>query len=111
MNTRQKGRKAELEYKQILIKRGFKEENIELVKGSSKFNQQVDIFGFFDLIALNPNYLLCVQVKCNSTSGSILQLREWRSRHADYCYVRLLVAVRMDGSGGKPAVWREIEVG
>lgn len=49
MNTRQKGNKTELRAVKELEKEGWL---VYRVKGSTKFNKNVDIFGLFDIYAI-----------------------------------------------------------
>lgn len=62
MNTRQKGRKNELKAKAILEAEGW---DVQLAPNPSKWSLQNDLFGLWDLIAVNSTRILCVQVKTN----------------------------------------------
>ena len=75
MSNRSKGQAAEREYQKILESQGYL---VERVKGSSKWNKQVDIFGVFDLVGMNHKCLIGVQVKCNRTGGAIKKLKEFK---------------------------------
>lgn len=98
MNNVSKGKKAEKEFAQILEDRGY-----QVWKFSrSRWNNYGDIFGLFDLIAVCPNEVLGVQVKCNKTGGAVKKLREWTFHPPIF---KKLVAVRSDDG-----TWREVIV-
>lgn len=112
VNTRSKGRKAEKEWTQVLIQeKGFKPELIEIVKGSSKFNKQVDIFGEFDILAIKDGVLHLYQVKCNRTAGSLKKLREWykNNRHDLPKDTIIEVVVRYDNKRGSDK-WKQKKI-
>jgi hypothetical protein len=113
MNSRQKGRNAENEFKQILIDRGYKPEDIEQVKGSSMWNKNVDLWGCFDMAAFGEDHLLLIQVKSNSTAGAKKALSLWKMQHkklSEIGWLKILLAVRKDGRGQTRPVWREIYI-
>jgi len=62
VNTRRKGNRAELEAVKELEKKGYL---VYRVKGSVKFNKNVDIFGIADILAIKKNETKLVQVKSN----------------------------------------------
>lgn len=62
VNTRQKGRKAELKAKKILEMAGY---DVQVTANPSKWNKQQDMFGLWDLMAVKKNEIRFIQVKCN----------------------------------------------
>ena len=66
MNSREKGNKSERKCVKELEKEGWL---VYRVKGSTKFNKNVDIFGLFDILAIKRKYGLqkrkWIQVKTN----------------------------------------------
>jgi Holliday junction resolvase len=107
MSTRSKGSRNELEYQRKLEGQGY---ITYRVKGATKFNKQVDIFGIADILAINDSEVLLVQVKTNSTSGALKQLKTWLEDHTVPSNVKLQVAVRKDGRGAKSAEWKIYDI-
>jgi hypothetical protein len=70
INTRAKGRRNELRAKKLLEEAGYE---VEITKGSQKFNKSVDFFGLWDLIAINPKTIRFIQVKSNRKASGIDQ--------------------------------------
>lgn len=62
VNTRNKGRRAELRARDILEAAGYQ---VELTKSPSKWSKQQDMFGLWDLIAIRGSDVRFVQVKSN----------------------------------------------
>ena len=62
INTRAKGRKNEIKAKKILEAAGY---DVELTKSPSKWAEQQDLFGLWDLMAVKKNEIRFVQVKSN----------------------------------------------
>lgn len=106
MNTRAKGRNAEKEFASILRKQGYL---VDLVKGSTKFNKQVDFFGIGDILAINKESLLIVQVKSNTTSGAIKKLKEFKQSFDFPDFVKFQVVVRYDNKN-EDRRWRVIDI-
>ena len=104
MNTKAKGRKAEKEYAQILIDRGYM---VEIVKPSNKFGS-VDFFGIADIIALHSTGIYLIQVKSNSTAGAIKKMTQWYNSNLIYLpkNIHLNVVVRMDGKAKEKPHWK-----
>lgn len=93
MNTRSKGRIAENEYAKILEDKGY---TVQKVKGTLKFNKNVDFFGIFDLIAFNKEEWLLVQVKTNQTRGFKKIFNEWLANNPLPPNTSVILAVRYD---------------
>ena len=112
VNTRSKGRKAESEFKKILLNRGYSNALIERAPGSTAFNERVDLFGMFDLIAFKDGSIFCYQVKCNRTAGAPKAIKAWRKEHSKDLPKKLkcFVVVRLDNKRKQEERWREIEV-
>ncbi len=76
INRRAKGRRNELKAKKLLEGAGFE---VEITKGSQKFNKSVDFFGLWDLIAVNPKTIRFIQVKSNRKASRLDQeaMSQW----------------------------------
>ena len=62
MSSRSKGQDTERKAVKILINQGYETYR---VKGSTRFNKNVDMFGLFDIIAIKPNIVKLIQCKTN----------------------------------------------
>lgn len=78
MNNRAKGNRAEKEYVTLLESEGYLTYR---VKGSYVWNNEVDIFGLFDILAINKNNIDFFQIKSNDTAGSIKKIRMWINKN------------------------------
>ena len=111
MNTRSKGANAEKEAQKILQQQGYL---VDRVKGSSKFNKQVDFFGIGDLNCipkktnLDQSFLI-IQVKSNTTAGAIKKIKLWRLENDIPKWVKTQVWVRYDNKSIEER-WRIIDV-
>jgi len=74
MSTRTKGAKFEKEFEDVLISLGY---TIQRVKGSSRWNKNVDFFGCWDLLGFNNHEWILVQVKSDYRPSRIRPLTEW----------------------------------
>ena len=72
MNTRVKGRRNEKRASIALEALGFQ---TQLTTSPTKWALQNDIFGLWDVIAINENYIRCVQVKTNQNAP-----KAWREK-------------------------------
>lgn len=113
INTRRKGRVAELEYCEILKARGYL---VELTPPPAKFKKQQDFFGLFDILAFSKNDILFVQVKTNlkiklenSKNQIILNILKFKNTN-QLPNVKYILANRIDGKSNKKPVWQEIEI-
>ena len=84
MNTRAKGNKTELRAVKELEKEGWL---VYRVKGSTKFNKNVDIFGLFDILALKgnigPTRKKLVQCKTNN-KPKLKPFKEFKNEYYDF---------------------------
>lgn len=88
VNAKAKGRRREQQTKRLLEERGWL---VELVRGSYRFNKQVDFFGLFDIIAIKYNPIRkqtevrLVQVKSNRRPDKETRkrLREFWHKYPD----------------------------
>jgi len=62
MSTRTKGRGNEMKAKKILEAAGYE---VQLTSMGTKYNKQTDMFGLWDLIAVDSNSVRFIQVKTN----------------------------------------------
>ena len=87
MNTRLKGQKSEIKCEKELTNEGWL---VHRVKGSSKFNKEVDIFGLFDILAIKiekkKQKRKWIQVKTNKKLYG-KQLKPFKDFKKDYCDV------------------------
>lgn len=85
INTRKKGQKTELKCEKELKDLGWLTYK---VKGSTKFNKNVDIFGLFDLFSIklvkNKQKRLWIQVKTNNMPYG-KELNPYKKFKKDYC--------------------------
>lgn len=110
MDTRSKGRKAELEYSLILESEGYL---VERVKGAVKFSKSVDFFGIADLIAIGADGVRLIQVKSNGSCGAIKKLARWKIENESKLPpgLRLFVVARFDGNSKRKPYWKTWEIG
>ena len=81
MNTRAKGNRIERKAVEALESLGFL---VYRVRGSSnRFNQNNDIFGMFDLLAVKPNETMLVQVK-SSQKPSLKPFAEFKVKYPQF---------------------------
>lgn len=106
-NNRQKGRRAELEFAQILKSRGY---IVEITPPPQRFKKQQDFFGCFDLLSFKKDESLFVQVKSNTTQGAIKKIKAWKEANPLPEYFKFVVAVRKDGNSHQEPTWKEIYV-
>jgi len=78
VNTRVKGRNTEKRAERELIADGWL---VYLVKGTTKFNKNVDIFSMFDLVAIKGNKVRFSQIKTNSTGGVLKKIIKFGEEH------------------------------
>jgi Holliday junction resolvase len=62
LTARAKGQRTERKAVEELEKQGYL---VYRVKGSTKFNKDVDIFSLFDILCVKPNESRLIQVKTN----------------------------------------------
>lgn len=74
MSNRSKGMQYEREYENILQLLGYQTQR---VKGSTRWNKNVDFFGVWDIIAFNKHGWLLVQVKSQFLNETENMLKEW----------------------------------
>lgn len=88
INARAKGRYNENRSKKLLEEQGYL---VEQVKGSSKWNKNVDIFNKFDLMGIKDKRFVFVQVKTNVYSRKVVEdLIEWGKEYLnEYCSMEL----------------------
>lgn len=104
--TYKKGRRAELEYAEILRNEGYE---VEIAPKGNRFSKQKDFFGHWDIIAfkkipgVNLGHWLVVQVKCNTTGGVLKKLEE--AANGLPPGTDKVLAIRKDGCGRKKPVW------
>lgn len=85
MTARRKGSRNELKAVRELEERGW---NVYRVKGATKFNKNVDMFGLFDILALYPKgfglapKMLWLQVKSNR-KPSMKPFKEFKKMYCD----------------------------
>lgn len=70
----EKGRKAELEYAEILKSKGY-----EVCLNNNAAFKKKDFFGLFDIIAMNKDEILFIQVRCNRTLGAIKKIANFNN--------------------------------
>ena len=100
MSTQQKGWKHEHEVVKLL-----EQENYEVYRPQKvRFYGSQDIFGLFDIIAINAERLIFIQVKTGSTKGFLKKLNAWREAHP-VTVVEWQLWVRMDARKHKQK-WR-----
>ena len=78
MNARRKGSGNELKAVKELERQGW---FVYRVKGSTKYNKNVDIFGLFDLVAKKGLETIWVQVKTNKKP----KMDKFRNFYAKHC--------------------------
>lgn len=99
MNTRRKGLAAEEECKKLLEGAGW---TVQRAPTSRMWNQCVDFFNLFDIIAVKGSYIKFVQVKCNK-KPSLKKYEEFSKEHESVYdmqgnpYISYEVWVRIDG--------------
>lgn len=76
VNKRTKGQRLERLTEKELQKEGY---ITYRVKGSTKFNKNVDIFGLFDILAINSSIKKWVQVKCQKPD--LTQFKQFKSKY------------------------------
>jgi len=74
VSSRSIGMKYEREYEQVLREQGY---NTQRVKGSTKWNKNVDFFGKWDILGFNKIHWVLVQVKSQFTTKELNNLKEW----------------------------------
>jgi hypothetical protein len=72
MNTRAKGRRSEYKAKKILEDVGY---SVTLTQSPSKWSLEQDMFGLWDLIAVNAVSVRFVQIKTNGYAS-----KEWKEQ-------------------------------
>ena len=86
INTRKKGQRTELKCEKELKKKGWLTHR---VKGSTKFNREVDLFGLFDILSLklvkNKQKRLWIQVKTNNMlyGKELIPFKEFKKKYCD----------------------------
>ena len=65
VNTRQKGRRNETRARDAMLAMGYQ---VQMTAMPSKWSTQNDLFGLWDLIAINADTIRFVQVKTNQTA-------------------------------------------
>lgn len=78
MSSRSKGASYEREFESILNNIGY---TTQRVKGSTKFNKNVDFFGLWDIIGFTEKSWLLVQVKTDYRDKVYKELRDWFEKH------------------------------
>lgn len=68
MNTKEKGRRVEIERKKYLEDKGYK---VELAPIGTMFSKKKDFYRYFDVIAFNKDHFLLEQIKSNNSGGAI----------------------------------------
>lgn len=101
MNTRRKGQRNELKSKELLEREGWL---VEKVKGSTKWNKNVDFFGLFDIIAIKKvnqlTRILFVQVRSNYISKYHREkIEEWSKKYSDDAISKVQIHVWKDREG------------
>ena len=86
MTSRQKGNRTQLKAIKYFEKKGFL---VDKVEKTGKFHKQKDLFGLFDLIAIDQLGPIFIQVKTNSTDGMVNKLKKFSKRYTIDC--RLMV--------------------
>ena len=79
INSRVKGRNAELAWKKLMESAGW---TVLLVKPPKKYDKENDFFNLYDGIAYKGKYRKYVQIKCNRMIGKRDRLKyiEWGNR-------------------------------
>jgi len=86
MNSRQKGMRAERRAVKELEEQGWK---VYRVKGSTRFNKNVDIFGLYDLLCLSKahgqQHRLWIQVKTNKKiyGKDLKPFKDFKKKYCD----------------------------
>lgn len=102
MNTYYKGRRAELEYKNLLESRGYQ---VILAPKGTQYQKKKDFFEHFDGIAIKPDAeTLFFQVKSNGTHGYLKKLSQFKQQYPN---LAILLAIRYS-KVSQPKRWREI---
>ena len=80
MNTRTKGRLLEIKAEKELVADGW---ITYRVKGTTRFNRNVDIFGEFDLLAVKKGVHKYIQVKANQKPApkDIIRLKSFHDKY------------------------------
>ena len=104
MSNRSKGMAYEREFEERLNNVGY---ITQRVKGSTKWNQNVDFFGYWDIIGFKPvgNWVL-VQVKSNYATKYENELKEWVMKNKPKALC--LLAIR--NKGRRKDRWRIIAI-
>lgn len=93
VNNRIKGNRNEAQAVKDLEAQGYL---VYRVKGSTKWNTNVDIFGIFDILGIRKNESLLVQVKTNVKPN----LRIYEEFHFKYPQFNVQVWVKTDYKKG-----------
>lgn len=103
MNTKAKGRRAELEFAHVLKTQDY---IVEIVKKSSKFHT-LDLFGIADIVALNQDGIHLIQVKSNRAAGAVKKINDWLTSNQGKLpkNLQVLLAIRHDGKNNKKPSW------
>ena len=93
VNTRQKGHRIERLARIMLEAQGYL---VYRVKGTSKWNLNVDIFGLFDILAIKRlvEYTECrlIQIKSNKIYGKeLIPFKEFKETYGDAFSVEIWV--------------------
>ena len=104
MSNRSKGSKYEIEFEELLISFGF---TTQRVKGSTKWNKNVDFFGKWDITAFDDKSWLLVQVKTDYRKKVHKDLKEWFDKNKPP-YTCAIYAIRTKGRRDR---WRIIYIG
>lgn len=101
-NSRKKGRRSELEYKEMLESKG---EVVYLVKMPTKFSLNQDMFGLWDIFSIDPltKQKSFVQVKTNH-KPNLKPFIEFRNRYLR-SEDKVIVAIKYNHKG-----WEEIRI-
>lgn len=76
MNTREKGRRQEFKCRDALLAEGY---SVEVTKMPSKWQEQQDLFGLWDVMAVRGDQVRFIQVKSNQGASVAKQraMAEW----------------------------------
>lgn len=78
INTREKGRRKEMQVRDIFIKSGY---TVQLAPPPTRWARQTDLYGLWDLIAFSSDDVVCIQVKTNMsnvTKAWKTAAKEWK---------------------------------
>ena len=89
MSNRSKGMQYEREYEKILQRLGMQTQR---VKGSTRWNKNVDFFFMFDILAFNNYRWYLVQVKSQYLKKTENELKIWKKQYnPPNCEIRLVI--------------------